>query len=95
MDLFDTLAALRVIAGPVLETNELSENVHLEERGFFRTPENGGPQYPGPAFQMSATPAHLTQRAPGPGDHTAEVLRDFSGLDESDIDALLASGVAK
>ena len=95
MDLFDTLAALRVIAGPVLETDELSENVHLRERGFFRTPENSGPQYPGPAFQMSATPAHLTQGAPGPGDHTAEVLRDFAGLDESAIDALLASGVAR
>ena len=95
MDLFDTLAALRVIAGPVLETDELSENVHLKERGFFRAPENSGPQHPGPAFQMSATPAHLNQGAPGPGEHTAEVLRDFAGLDESAIDTLLASRVAR
>jgi crotonobetainyl-CoA:carnitine CoA-transferase CaiB-like acyl-CoA transferase len=94
MDLFDTLAALRVIAGPVLETDELAENVHLEKRAFFRTPDNGGPKYPGPAFQMSATPAHLTRSAPRPGDHTAEVLRDFAGLDESAIDALLSSGAA-
>jgi crotonobetainyl-CoA:carnitine CoA-transferase CaiB-like acyl-CoA transferase len=95
MDLFDTLAALRVIAGPVLETDELADNVHLEERGFFRTPDtqdNGGPKYPGPAFQMSATPAHLRRSAPRPGEHTAVVLRDFAGLDEAAIDALLASG---
>jgi crotonobetainyl-CoA:carnitine CoA-transferase CaiB-like acyl-CoA transferase len=92
MDLFDTLAALRVIAGPVLETDELADNVHLEERGFFRTPNKGSPEYPGPAFQMSATPAHLTHGAPRSGDHTAEVLSDFAGLDESDIDTLLASG---
>jgi len=95
MDLFDTLAALRVIAGPVLETDELADNVHLEERGFFRTPDNGGPEYPGPGFKMSATPADLTCSAPSPGNHTAELLRDFAGLDKSAIDALLASGAAR
>lgn len=95
MDLFDTLAALRVIAGPVLETDEMADNVHLKKRGFFRAPgtqDNVRPKYPGPAFQMSATPAHLSRSAPRPGGHTAEVLRDFAGLDESAIEALLASG---
>jgi len=94
MDLFDTLAALRVIAGPVLETDELADNVHLQERGFFRAPDEGGPEFPGPAFKMGETPARLTRSMPRPGDHTAEVLRDFAGLDESAIDALLASGAA-
>ncbi|MDP6822232.1 MAG: CoA transferase [Dehalococcoidia bacterium] len=95
MDLFDTLAALRVIAGPVLETDELAENVHLRAREFFRSPDGGGPELPGPAFKMSATPSHLVRRAPRTGEHTAEALHEFSGLEESAIDGLLAAGVVR
>lgn len=94
MDLFDTLAALRVIAGPVLETDELAENEHLRAREFFRSPDEGGPEYAGPAFRMGASPARLVRRAPRPGEHTAEVLREFAGLDGSAIDAVVASGPA-
>ena len=95
MDLFDTLAALRVIAGPVLETNELADNVHLRARNFFRSPDTGGPEYPGPAFKMGETPAQLVRRAPRPGEHSGRVLREFAGLEDSVIDALLASGAAR
>ena len=93
MDLFDTLAALRVIAGPVLETNELADNEHLREREFFRPPEDGGPEFPGPAFKMSASPAQLSRRAPEPGTDNAEVLREFVGLDESAAAALTSGEV--
>ena len=94
MDLFDTLAALRNIAGPVLETDELAENEHLRAREFFQTPEHDGPEFPGPAFKMSASPPRLVIRAPEPGENTAEILRTFAGLDEQAIDALFASGAA-
>lgn len=95
MDLFDTLAALRVIAGPVLEMDELAENEHLRAREFFRTPDEGGPEYPGPAFKMGGSPARLVRRAPRPGEHTVEVLREFAGLEESAVEALVASGAAR
>ncbi len=95
MDLFDALAALRVIAGPVLETDELADNVHLRAREFFRSPDGGGPEFPGPAFKMVASPARLTRRAPRTGEHTAEVLREFSDLEEPAIDALLATGAVR
>jgi crotonobetainyl-CoA:carnitine CoA-transferase CaiB-like acyl-CoA transferase len=95
MDLFDTLAALRVIAGPVLETDELADNLHLRDRGFFRSPNEGGPEYPGPAFKMGASPARLVKRVPKPGEHSVEILREFAGLKKADIDALLASGAAR
>ncbi|MCH8818652.1 MAG: CoA transferase, partial [Chloroflexi bacterium] len=89
------LAALRVIAGPVLETDELAENEHLRAREFFRTPDEGGPEYPGPAFKMGGSPARLVRRAPRPGEHTVEVLREFAGLEESAVEALVASGAAR
>jgi len=95
MDLFDTLAALRVIAGPVLETDELADNEHLRDRRFFRSPDEGGPEFPGTAFKMGASPSQLVKRAPKPGEHSVEILREFAGLDEADIDALIASGVAR
>jgi crotonobetainyl-CoA:carnitine CoA-transferase CaiB-like acyl-CoA transferase len=86
---------LRVIAGPVLETDELADNLHLRDRGFFRSPNEGGPEYPGPAFKMGASPARLVKRVPKPGEHSVEILREFAGLKKADIDALLASGAAR
>ena len=52
MDLFDALAAERVIAGPVLTMDELGENPQLNGRVFFRDSVDGI-RYPGPAARMS------------------------------------------
>ncbi len=51
MDLFDALAAERVIAGPVLRMDELAENPHFEARDFFQTAPSGV-RYPGPFARM-------------------------------------------
>lgn len=59
MDLFDGLAKLRAIAGPVLTMEELGDNLHLRERGFFVRPADDGPQYPGAPFKMTASPLQL------------------------------------
>ncbi|MFP6680105.1 MAG: CoA transferase [Dehalococcoidia bacterium] len=95
MDLFDALAALRVIAGPVLETNELVENAHLRDREFFQLPENRRPDFPGPAFKMSQSPAEISRHAPEPGADTAHVLSEFAGLREISIKSLMKSGAAR
>jgi len=76
MDLFDELALRRVIAGPVLLMDELANNDHLRDRGFWVHPEEGGAavEYPGAAFRMSATPWRLRHLARTPGADTAAVL---------------------
>jgi crotonobetainyl-CoA:carnitine CoA-transferase CaiB-like acyl-CoA transferase len=70
-DLFDELAARRVVAGPVLTMEELRANAHLNERGFWV--EADGAVYPGAPFKMSATPWSLRSGAPEPGEHSFEV----------------------
>ncbi|TDJ26887.1 MAG: CoA transferase [Gammaproteobacteria bacterium] len=52
MELFDALAAQRVIAGPVLYMNELADNPQLNAREFFRRSE-AGIRFPGPFANMS------------------------------------------
>lgn len=54
MDLFDALAAERVIAGPVLTMDELGTNPQLNARDFFRRGEDGV-RHPGPFARMSRT----------------------------------------
>ncbi|MBM4410710.1 MAG: hypothetical protein FJ037_05205 [Chloroflexi bacterium] len=77
-ELFEELAVRRVVAGPVLTMAELAVNEHLRSRGFWVRPEGDptAPEMPGAPFKASATPLALRHRAPGPGEHTAEVLRD-------------------
>ena len=68
-DLFDELAARRVVAGPVLTMEELHANEHLRERGFW-VEVDGLPQ-PGAAFKMSATPWSLPSGMPAPASEGA------------------------
>ena len=70
-DLFDELAARRVVAGPVLTMEELSENEHLAGRGFWQeTP--GGKVFPGAPAKLSETPWEIRKGAPGPGEDKSE-----------------------
>jgi formyl-CoA transferase len=76
MDLFEELAIRRVVAGPVLYMPELRATDHLEDRGYWRKPADApeGPEYPGPAYQMTATPQTLDHGAPRAGEHNEDVL---------------------
>ncbi|MBI5949607.1 MAG: CoA transferase [Chloroflexi bacterium] len=68
-DLFQELAARRVIAGPVLEMAELAANEHLQARGFWAQLDDGEAPatFPGAPFKMTRTPWELSGRAPAPG----------------------------
>ena len=61
MELFDSLAVMRVIAGPVFDMAELHENDQLRARDYFVRPPEApdGPEYPGPPVKLSATPWSL------------------------------------
>ena len=100
MELFDALAALRVVAGPVLDVGELSENEHLRERGGRVRPGEAdegqpvaGPYFPGAPFLMSETPWSLDRPASRPGQDSARVLRDAADYTDDWIGGLAEQGV--
>lgn len=94
MDLFDELAVRRVVAGPALTMEELRDIDHLRQRGFWRRPADqpDGPDYPGPAYQMTATPQTLDRRPPRPGEHTLDVLRTVLGMSDGHMLTLMEQG---
>ena len=63
-DLFDALAAERVVAGPAYRIDEMAENPQLAARGFFRTMPGSETRYPGPFARMTGSPWHLKHEMP-------------------------------
>ena len=72
--LFDELALRRVVAGPVLNMQELAENKHLQGRNFWQQVGDvaAGKIFPGPAAKMSITPISTRKLAPAIGENTEE-----------------------
>ena len=60
---------------PVLTIDEAPEHPQMRARGTFTTFD--GVRHPSPAPRFSATPGALRRGAPGPGEHQAEVLREW------------------
>ena len=60
---------------PVLSMREATAHPHLAARGTFAAP--GGLVQPAPAPRFSATPATLRRPPARPGEHTADVVRDW------------------
>ncbi|MFI0353090.1 CaiB/BaiF CoA transferase family protein [Actinomadura sp. 9N407] len=88
----DWLALLRSLdipAAPVRTLDELFDNPHLNEAGFFETVDtpNGPVRFPGPPAWFSRTPGKIAGPAPRLGAHTGAIL-DELGLDELGLDEL-------
>jgi alpha-methylacyl-CoA racemase len=64
-----------VCFAPVLGWEEAAAHPHNVARGTFVTRE--GVTQPAPAPRFSATPGEIGAVAARPGQHTAEVLRDW------------------
>ena len=91
-ELFDELALRRVVAGPVLNMQELAENKHLQGRNFWQQvgDEETGRIFPGPAAKMSITPISTRKLAPAIGENTEEFTSDVGDsyqFTESEHDA--------
>ena len=90
------LQAAGVPAAPVVDGGEMVEDPHLAARGFYThlAHPDAGTHAWGPVMtaRLSGTPAAVTLPAPGLGQHNREVLRDWAGLDDAGIDALIAIG---
>jgi crotonobetainyl-CoA:carnitine CoA-transferase CaiB-like acyl-CoA transferase len=94
-ELFERLSTLRVVSGMVLNSQELYENPHVRDRGFFvevEQPGIGRVEMPGAPFKMTATPASYRRPAPRPGEHTDEVLQEVLGLSQEDIAGMRTTG---
>ncbi len=83
-----------VPASAVLDTVDLFNDPHLNERGFIETVTREGRK----DLRMFGWPTRMTESevpitaSPNLGEHTAEVLSEFLGLGEADIQALAAAG---
>jgi alpha-methylacyl-CoA racemase len=61
---------------PVLSMTEAQRDPHLAARGTFV--ERDGVVQPAPAPRFSRSPTSIGRRPPSPGEHTDEVLRDWT-----------------
>lgn len=76
---------------PVLSMGEAADHPHNVARGTFVRQD--GVVQPAPAPRFDRTPSLLPPKAPRTGAHTAELL-GRAGYTASDIDVLVAAGVA-
>ena len=83
----DKMAAMRALGdagvpgGALRSTTEVYEDADLRARGIFVTvndPGRGEVTIPGYPVRMSRSPARV-EPPPRPGQHTAEVLREWLG----------------
>jgi alpha-methylacyl-CoA racemase len=84
-----TFAGTDACVEPVLSLHEAAADEHLTARQTYIN-RNGLTQ-PAPAPRFSRTPAHLSDPAPAPGQHTLEALTAWGLPDAAD---LIASGAA-
>jgi formyl-CoA transferase len=89
----DKLAAMRAIgaagvpAGALRSTTEVLNDEDMRARGVFVTvddPGRGQVTIPGYPVKMSRSPARVVA-PPRPGQHTAEVIRDWLGQDAAAV----------
>ncbi len=79
----------------VLDTKDLYDDPHLNERGFVHTiehPQHGTVRLLGWAPRLSASPTEI-EPAPLLGEHTEEILAAELGLDAAAVEQLRAKGV--
>jgi len=86
----------RVLVGMVSTPQDILNSPQLEGRNWFTDLEDSGRgvtlRYPGPQWQLAATPSTLRRPAPLLGEHNNEVLAEI-GIDQTTLSALASEGV--
>jgi crotonobetainyl-CoA:carnitine CoA-transferase CaiB-like acyl-CoA transferase len=91
------LQAHGVPAAPVLSTLDVVTDPHFRLRGYHVTvehPDQGPWPHDGVAWRLSRTPGAIAGPAPRFGQHTRELLRDYLGKSESEIETIYAARAA-
>jgi crotonobetainyl-CoA:carnitine CoA-transferase CaiB-like acyl-CoA transferase len=88
------LSGAGVPSGAVLDTNELVNEPSFYERGILQKMTHGERTMAMPTWpvRFDGVPAEV-KPAPLLGEHTAEVLHDWLGLEEADVTALRRDGI--
>jgi benzylsuccinate CoA-transferase BbsF subunit len=97
-ELMEALQAEGVAAGLVLDCADVITDrqlVHQRQWATLDHPEMGPSLYSTVPLSFSATPARPYRPAPLLGQHTAEVCKEWLGLDDGEIQALAAEDVLK
>ena len=93
-DWLEVLARLEIPCGEIVELEDIPDDPHLAAIGFFRHedhPTEGRITVPDIAVRFGRTPGGIGRLQPGLGEHSTEILRE-AGMDDSEIDAMRASG---
>ena len=93
-ELLDRMIAEDVPAGAVLDLEALLEDPQLQHNEAIVEqdhPMAGRIRMARPAARFHQTPQHISRPAPGPGEHTEEILRE-AGLSAEEIDGLRTRG---
>ena len=95
MEAFHILAKAHIPVGPVLDTLEVMNDPHFNQRGTiveFNHPERGKYKMPGCPVKMSKSPPEYTA-APLLGQHNEEVYAEWMGSTKEDVARMKAEGV--
>ncbi len=93
----EQLSKAGVPAGAVQDAQQILNHPQLQSRDFFPEVHVGGHKMvlPELAPRLSKTPGGTTWAGGDLGEHSAEVLQEWAGLDAAAIGELLASGVLR
>jgi formyl-CoA transferase len=86
-----------VPCGPINDIAEVFEDPQVKARGMrleVPHPKAGKVSVTASALKLSRTPVEYRRPPPGLGEHTAEVLWDFAGLTEKDVQSLKERGIS-
>lgn len=84
-----------VVAGPIYDMAQVYRDPHVKARDILvdiEDPELGLLHNIGIPVKLSATPGQIRRRAPGLGEHSREILREY-GFSEKEVDLLIKDSV--
>ena len=79
-ELFASLAAERVVAGPVFAIDEMAGNPQFAARGFFQAMPGGTTRFPGPFARMGASGWRLRREMPAGPDGAGFAARGMGSV---------------